>query len=455
MLPEQHISLAALEPIIDQVIEQSSARGVQGWAYICEAHPSDVADLIEHISRHQQLSLFTKLPAEVGVRAFGRLARSVQAAILLQLSNDQAAHILKSMHADMLVDLFEELEDEQVEHFLKLLQKKQRSRIISLLSFDPKSAGGIMNSDVFTLHSDLTVRNCINILQRLSPQQEVRYRIYVTDKDNVLVGHITIDKLVLNKPETLISTLMNKNELIINAYEDQEEAVRKMTHYGVLSSPVVDSYNHFLGIISGDDVVTVMEEEASEDVYRMSGVGHVERSYFETPTRMMFVERSKWLVGLLLLQSVSSVIMRRYEGMLEQNVILTLFLTMLIGTGGNAGNQSATLVIRGLATGEIGRKRLFSVVLRESLLSLLIAFLLSIISFCRVWFMHGNLMAAAAISAALFSIVCVSMLLGTLIPLTLHRLNIDPAHSAAPFLATLMDVIGILIYCSICSVLLG
>ncbi|MDQ5890541.1 MAG: Magnesium transporter MgtE [Candidatus Dependentiae bacterium] len=455
MLLEQLTSLAALEPIIDQVIDQSSARGVQGWVQVCNAHPSDIADLIEHISRHYQLSLFTKLPAELGARTFNRLERMIQADILFQLNNDQAAHVLKSMHADALVDLFEELEDEQVEHFLKLLQKKQRSRIISLLSFDPKSAGGIMNSDVLTLRSDLTVKNCINILQRLSPQQEVRYRVYVTDKDNILVGHITLDKLVLNKPETPISTLMSRNELIINAYEDQEEVVKKMTHYGVLSSPVVDGYSHFLGIISGDDVVNVMEEEASEDVYRMSGVGHVERSYFETSTSMMFFERSKWLSGLLLLQSVSSVIMRRYEGMLADNVVLTLFLSMLVGTGGNAGNQSATLVIRGLATGEIGRKRRLSLFFREFRLSIMIASLLSVLSFCRVWVMHGNLAAAFAISASLFSIVCVSMLLGTLIPLTLHHFKIDPAHSAAPFLATLMDVIGILIYCSICSYLLS
>ncbi|MDQ5940460.1 MAG: Magnesium transporter MgtE [Candidatus Dependentiae bacterium] len=455
MLPEQLTSLVALESIIEQVLDQSSARGVQGWAQICRAHPSDIADLIEHIARQHQLALFINLPLELGSRTFNRLSRMLQADILLRLNNDQAAHVLKNMHADILVDLFEELEDEQVEHFLKLLQKKQRSRIISLLSFDPKSAGGIMNSDVLTLQSDLTVKNCINILQRLSPQQEVRYRVYVTDKDNILVGHITLDKLVLNKPETPITTLMSENELVINAYEDQEEAVKKMTHYGVLSSPVVDGYNHFLGIITGDDVVTVMEEEASEDVYRMSGVGHIERSYFETSTSMMFFERSKWLIGLLLLQSVSSVIMRQYEKTLEENVILTLFLTMLIGTGGNAGNQSATLVIRGLSTGEIGRKRRLSLIMRESLLSLFIASLLSIVSFCRVWIMHGDLAAAFAIGVSLFSIVCVSMLLGTLIPLTLHHFKIDPAHSAAPFLATLMDVIGILIYCSVCSYLLG
>jgi len=455
MLPEQSSSLLSLESFIDEVLEQSSGRGVWGWAKVCGAHPSDVADFLEHLPRSKQLQLFIKLPVDLSTRVFTRLFRVTQADVLLQLNTDQAGHLLKGMHADLLVDLFEELDDAQVEHFLKLLQKKQRSRIVNLLGFDPKSAGGIMNSDVFTLHSDLTVKNSISILQRISPQLEVRYRVYVTDKDNLLVGHITLDQLVINKPEMLVSSFMGTNELIINAYEDQEEVVKKMNHYGVLSVPVVDTYGHFLGIISGDDVVSVMEEEASEDVYRMSGVGHVERSYFETPTSMMFFERSKWLVGLLLLQSVSSVIMRHYETMLAQNVILTLFLTMLIGTGGNAGNQSATLVIRGLATGEIGQKKRFIVFLRECMLGLFIATLLSVISFGRVWIMHGDLGAAFVISVSLFAIVCVSMLLGTLIPLTLHHFKIDPAHSAAPFLATLMDIIGILLYCSVCKFLIG
>jgi len=455
MMPQQLTPLVSLEAYIDEVIEQSSARGIAGWTLLCQAHPSDTADLLEHLSRTQQRALFTKLPVDYGNKVFARLEQATQALLLQQLNTDQAAQVLKSMHADELVDLFEELDDEQVEHFLKLFQKKQRSRIVNLLSFDPKSAGGIMNSDVLTLHSDFTVKHSINILQRLSPRLEVRYRVYVTDHDNVLVGHITLDQLVLHKPETLISSFMGTNELVINAYEDQEEAVRKMTHYGVLSVPVVDTYTHFLGIITADDVVAVIEEEASEDVYRMSGVGHVERSYFETPTSMMFFERSKWLVGLLLLQSVSSIIMRHFDAMLAEHVILTLFLTMLMGTGGNAGNQSATLVIRGLATGEIGRKKVLIVFLRECMLSILIGGLLSIISFGRVWIMHGDCAAALAISASLFAIVFVSMLLGTLIPLTLNHFKIDPAHSAAPFLATLMDVIGILIYCSVCSFLLS
>lgn len=451
MLHTQTFSLTHLEPIIDEVLSQKTLRGKQGWAELCLAHPSDIADLVEHIATRMQHRLFAKLPIDLAAKTFDRIENLIQVTILRKLDNEQVAHILKHMHADNLVDLLEHLKDGEVKTYLKLLQKHQRSRVLSLLSFDSKSAGGIMNSEVFTLSNNLTVKNSIGLLQRVSPGTEIRYRIYITNPDGVVVGHTTLDQLVVNKPDTPLKKLITKNEVNIYAGEDQEEAVQKMTHYGVLSAPVVDEKNHFLGIITADDVLEVLEEEASEDAYRMSGVGNVEHSYFETSSLTMLFERSKWLVGLLLFQSVSSVIMKRYDQMLADHVIISLFLTMLIGTGGNAGNQSATLVIRGLATGEIGRRRRLTVLLREFGLSIAIATLLCSVSFARVWFMHGNLPAAIAISASLFCIVTASMFLGTLIPLTLHRLGIDPAHSAAPFLATLMDILGIVIYCSICS----
>jgi magnesium transporter len=447
-------SLAYLVSYIDEVIFQSSVRGTEGWSTICRAHPSDIADLLEELSGKQRLLVFERLSDEISHKTFQRCTETVQQELLEALSSEQAASVLKSLHSDDLVDLFEILPDERVKHYLKLLQKRQRAQIINLMSFAPKSAAGIVNSDVFTLTNDMTVKRCIQLLQRVSEQKEVRYRTYVIDHDNVLLGNITLDKLVLNKPDTAIADFIEENELVIDAHIDQEEAVKEMTHYGVLSAPVVDTKNRFLGVINSDEVVEVIEEEASEDVYRMSGVGHVERSYFETPILMMFYERSKWLIGLLLLQSVSSVIMKRYDDMLSQHVIISLFLTMLIGTGGNAGNQSATLVIRGLATGEIPNNKQWALFWREFSLGTLIAALLSAVSFLRVWTMHSDWGAALAISTSLFCIVLASMALGTLIPLTLNRLKIDPAHSAAPFLATLMDVIGIVIYCTICSYML-
>jgi len=447
-------SLSHLEPYIKEILAHRTARGKKGWETILHAHPSDIADLAENIATSYRKKLFKKLPIEIFTRVFDQLSHLLQVASIEDVSQDTAEHLLRALSSDDVVDLLEHMDDERAKHYLKLMQKKQRTRIANLLTFEHDSAGGIMNSDLLTLHSDWTVKKCISLLQRLKPQTEVRYCLYVTDSKNILLGHITLDQLVLSKPDTLLHKILKKNDVLIKANEDQETAIQKMMHYDVQSAPVVDEHQHFLGVIMPDDVVEVLEEEASEDVYKMSGVGHVEHTYFETPMMVMLYERSKWLIGLLLFQSVSSIIMKRFDAMLTEHVIISLFLTMLIGTGGNAGNQSATLVIRGLATGEIGRSKRVKLFLREFGLGLMIATTLSFISFLRVYYMHGAIIAAAAISLSLFCIVLASMILGTLIPLALDRLGIDPAHSAAPFLATLMDIIGILIYCSICSYML-
>jgi len=452
----RHISslYSRLAPHIAEVLSQSTTKGKEGWKKLLAIHHSDIADIAENLRASHQKKLFENLPLKTAAKTFEQLTHLSQIEVLELLEQDRAAHILRHIHTNDVVSILEHMDDDRMKHFLKLIQKKQRSRIISLMSFEEKSAGSIMNSEVLTLQSDVNVKKCIGLLQRLKPHTEVRYRLYVTDAENVIVGYITLDQLVLNKSDTPLSKLIHKPDLLINAHEDQESAVQKMTHYDILSAPVVDEYNHFLGILTADDAIEVLEEEASEDVYKMSGVGAVAYSYFETPLRTMFFQRSKWLLALLLFQSVSSLIMKQYDALLTSNVIISLFLTMLIGTGGNAGNQSATLVIRGLATGEIPHKKGLLVLLREIGLGLLIATTLAIVSFARVYIMHHHFAAAIAISISLFCIVMTSMILGALIPLTLERLGIDPAHSAAPFLATLMDIIGIMIYCVICSYML-
>jgi magnesium transporter len=359
------------------------------------------------------------------------------------------------MPSDELTDLFECVSDEDLKKYLKLIQRKQRNKIISLLTLDPESAGRIMNSDVLTLQRDFTVKKSISLLQRIDLPKETLRKIYVTNKDNILVGHINLEDLVLNKPETPLTRIIHKNELIIDVHEDQEEVAKQMHHYGLLSAPVVGENNYFLGVITADDIVDIVEEEASEDVYKMSGLGPVEHSYFQTSFSNLFFHRSIWLGSLLLFQSVSVFILGKYQALTQSHLFLSFFYTMLIGAGGNAGNQSATLVIRGLATGEISRKNAIRVLFREFWMSIALALVLFVITFARVYFLHHNLIGSIAISISLFLIINMSMILGTFIPFFLERLNLDPAHSAAPFLATLMDILGLLIYCLVCSKILG
>ncbi len=336
-----------------------------------------------------------------------------------------------------------------------MLQKKQRNSIIAQLNCAQDSAGRIVNSDVLTLQQDFTVKKSIQLLQRLTPKTDILRRIYITDADNKLLGYVTIDELVLNKPDIQLKSIMHKNTLEVKATEDQERVAQQIHHYCLFSAPVVDKNKNFLGVITADDVFDVLEEEASEDFYKISGLTPVKHTYFETSAWTLTKQRFMWLGSLLLLQSASGFIVEYYQDLIKQHLIISYFITMLIGTGGNAGNQSATLVVRGLATGEIKRKHGLKVLFRELGIGICLASFLVILSFGRVYFIYHDFMSAIAISLSLFFIVITSMCLGTLIPIMLERFNVDPAHSAAPFLATVMDIIGMLIYCMICSRILG
>lgn len=444
-----------LKSYIDEVISHSTERGQEGWGAILQEHPADIADLIATLPDTQELALILALPPRIGHEVLSHLSYGQQIDLFRQFSEGFATTMLRSMSTTHIVQLLDHLSDDEVKKYVTMLQADERNIITERRTFGSESAGSIMQSDVVTLYNDMTIEEALTLIRRAAQQKEIRHRVYVTSRDShTLVGYITLDALLINKHETPLTDILKPVEGVVDASEDQEVAAYRLVHYNVQSIPVVNKERAFLGVISADDVIHILEQEASEDAYRMSGIDGVTNSYFQTPLKTMFFQRTKWLVTLLFFQSFSSFIMRNYEVMLSEHVIISLFLTMLIGTGGNAGNQSATLVIRGLATGEISLRKGFKVIMSECILGLMIAGLLAILSFGRVYLTHGNLVASIAISISLFSIVIVSILMGTVIPLILARFNIDPAHSAAPFLSTLMDIIGISLYCGICSLLL-
>ncbi len=447
--------LFQIENNIDSVISGDTTLGRDLWQILITQHFADIAMLISKLDTERQVALFKKLPIDLSINVFRKIPQTQQAPLLVQLELDQAALILKNMPADELTDLFDYLTDEDLNKYLRLLQTNQRNQILSLLSFNPHSAGGRMHSDVITLQKDFTVKRSVELLQRLGPGRTEMQRIYVTNNDDVLIGYVTLDKLVLNKPETPLANIISPNELVVSVEEDQEDVANQMHHYGLLYAPVVDKHNHFLGVITADDVFEIIKEEGSEDVYKMFGLIPVDHGYFSTPLWRMVWQRGIWLVGLLILQSFSSLILSSYSAMINKYTIVAVFLTMLIGTGGNAGNQSATLVIRGLTTKEMTRRNVFKVLLREFGVAMIMSFILVMVGFFRVYWSYHDLLSATVISLALFLIVVTSIILGALIPMILERFNIDPAHSAAPFLSTLMDVLGVFIYCLVCSKLLG
>mmetsp|Transcript_1487 Transcript_1487/g.4505 ORF Transcript_1487/g.4505 Transcript_1487/m.4505 type:complete len:299 (-) Transcript_1487:152-1048(-) len=284
-------------------------------------------------------------------------------------------------------------------------------------------------------------------------------RLFIVDrKADRLLGYVTMVDLVLASPTVLVESLMRTNYLVLKMNEELELVTRKLRSADQLIAPVVDDSGKLVGVVTASDIIRELELEASDDLLRYGGVGGDEQtaeSYFGTSIRRLFMGRITWLVGLLMLQSLSSVILGRYQSLIEANVVLALFLTMLTGTGGNAGNQSSALIIRGLATGEIKRDNYGKVLRKEIMVGVALASVLGLASFVRVSLTPGStLMSSVTVSLAVMLTTLFAILGGTMAPMLLERIGLDPCNCASPALATLTDVSGVLILCSMASLLL-
>ena len=436
---------------IEEVVKQSSPLGNTLWLLVLQEHPADMADFLEEIGPKYAQQLFMKLPKQVKIEAFQELSDSTKVLLLALMSDHDRADALHVLSPDELADLFDFFSDEELKKNMNLLARRVREQVLSLLKFDPESAGGVMATDVITLIEDFNVEQSIKLLQRLSPSKDIHQQIYVTDKAHRLLGHINLEDLVLHKPSERIGEFMHKNDMVVRADEDQESVAKRMVHYGSLTAPIVDEDNYFLGVIPSEKLIDVIVEEASEDVQKMAALAPMKYPYFETSLIRLFYQRGYILVALLFAESFSMPILRSYEATLAAAPLLMFFIPMLISAGGNTSSQTSAMVIQGMASGEIGSFNMWRFLKRELVVSLMLAILLGITSFVRVFSTSKSIIESAVISFSLALIVMLSAILGSSIPFALKRLNIDPAFSAGPFLATLMDILGILIYCYISS----
>ena len=437
----------------DDFVSQKSTVGILLWNEFMVMHPADAAQFFSMLDNDQVQQLFLALPLDKRVSIFIKLLDSLKIYVLSFLDEHQRGLLLGKLSIDELTDVFDDLSDEALKEYLKLLHKKDRQKVLSLLKFDDDTAGGIMETDVITLMQDFTIEKAIKILQRLQPEHVFYQTIYITDQENRLEGYIRIEDLVLKNSKLRLSAIVRKDFISISDDMDQQEVVNVMTHYETSLAPVVDREGFFLGVITAETLVDVVESEAGEDIYKMSALTPMDRSYFETSFFKIFYQRSFILVILLLMQSITSLIMKRYEASLVG--FLIFFVTMSTSTGGNTSSQTSAIIIQGLATGEIHDANMHKFVYREIIMAFCLACVLGIVAFARMYFTAGvYLLGSVAISIALALIVMVSIMLGSCMPIVLKKLKLDPANSAGPILATVMDIVGILIYCVVTRAIL-
>lgn len=444
--------LQEIKQNIQAVIREDQPLGITLWQNFLELHPADIANFFMDIDHETFQLLFERLPKHVKIMVFQEFSDVMKVDSLSFMSDHEQAEALNGLPADELTDLFDLFSDQELKENLNLLHKKARQQVLSLMKFHPESAGGIMETEVLTLRDDFTVEKSVKLLQRLQLSKDIYQQIFVTDEAHRLVGYIKLEDLVLHRPTTRIGTLMKKNDFVARAGEDREQIAGKMVHYDLMTVPVVSDDNHFLGVIPTATLIHVLVEEASEDLQKMSAMSPLKYAYFETSFGRILFERGYILVILLIAQSFAAIIMRSFEATMV--FPLVFFTTMLVGAGGNSSSQTSAMVLQGLVTGELRSANMWRFLRREFFMALMLAFILSTVGFARAYLTTHSLMQSVAISAALFSIVFVAVNLGSCIPLLLRRLNIDPAFSAGPFLATLMDILGTLIYCYVCQLIL-
>jgi len=446
---EKNNILLQIKENLQEVIKRRSALGKSLWKDLLEQHPADIADFLSEVDREAMKKLFVKFPKRLQFDVFEEFTDPQKVTCLSVVTEPDQADLLSSLPADDLTDLFEYFSDEQLKQYFKLLHKRSQQKVLELLKFHPDSAGGVMDTEVFSLMEDFTVEKSIRILQRLRPDQEVYRTIYITDKNNRLVGHINLEDLVLQRPKARIADFMKQNDLVAQANEDQEEVAKRMIHYNLTTVPVVGTENHFLGVIPSDTLVDVIVEEAGEDVEKMAALAPTKETYIETPIYKILIGRGSVLVTLLMAESITGTIISRSESEIKAlagGIILISFITMLISTGGNASHQTSAVVVRGISSGELTKSNTFRFLRREFLIAFLLALMLATASFGRAYWMTRDVSSSFIIALTLGSIVMLAVTLGSGVPLLFNRLRIDPAFAAGPFLATFMDIVGVAIY---------
>lgn len=436
---------------IDKVLDPQSDHGQMLWHEILHMHPADSAQLCTYLTDEQLHIAFLRFPKQSQLDIFQELPNNFKEKILDFLDDTQKAYILKNTNIDDITDLFDDLSDEDLKKNLDILHKKDRQKVLDLLKFPPDSAGGIMTIDAVTLMQDLTVSQAISLLQRIKPNIDLHRQIYVTDQTNKLVGFINLEDLVTRSPQKRLFELLRQVPYVAQVEQDQEKIAHQMLHYHMLTVPVVNAENYLLGVIPEDKLIDVIKQEATEDAHRMSGAPVMD-SYFEIPFFQLLYHRGFILAFLLVLESITSIIIGRYESVL--NPFFMMFFAMLVSTGGNTSGQTSAIAIQGMASGDINSSNILRFIRREICIGGLLAIFLSIVAFVRVYAAHTDLVGSVVVSSSLGLIVFFSVMLGASFPLILKKVGVDPAFSAGPLLATLMDILGIFIYCYVAYLVL-
>ncbi len=423
------------------------------------------ASIIERLRPPDQAELFTELHDEAQVALLPELKPADSADILEEMEDEDAAELVAGLPTDTLIRIVEEMEPDEAADLLGDISPEQARAVLEgledpnevwpLLIHPDDSAGGLMTSDFLALRPRMTASEALVALRTWKPDSENIYNLFVVDRQKRLSGVVNLRRLVVADPDELIGDIMETSVISVPAGTDQEQCAQIMARYDLLALPVVSHDNVLLGIITIDDVVDVIEEEATEDFQRLGGAQPLERSYLDTSILTVTRKRIGWLLLLLVTGSLTGSVMRLYEGHIEAVVMLTIFVPLLIGTGGNAGSQTTSTVIRALAVDDIDLRDATRVLWHELRTGLLLGIGMGVVAYVRAITWGSSTGLALAVSLSIAAIIIWATSLGSLLPLFAARIKIDPTVVSGPAMSTLVDATGLLIYFTIAGLILG
>ncbi len=446
-----------MEEILQEIIKLlESKQYTELRGKLAEMYDADVAQIMEELPPEDIIKVFRILPKDDAADVFSYLEVDNQQMIITSLSEKDAANIINNMMADDATDLFEEMPANVVKKLLAAASPEARRDINQLLKYPEDSAGSIMTVEYVDLKENLTVAEALERIRALGMDSETINTCYVLDKGRKLIGTLTLRKILLSNPTTVIGEIMHENFLSVPTTADQEEVAKMIQKYDFVALPVVDNEFRMVGIVTVDDVVDILEEEATEDIEKMAAILPTDKPYMKTSVWETYKKRIPWLLLLMVSATFTGSIISKFENALSACVVLTTFIPMLMDTGGNAGGQASVTIIRGLSLGDIDFKDIFRVIWKEARVALVCGVTLAVCNFGKLLLIDKvTITVAIVVCLTLVAAVFIAKFIGCVLPLLAKKIGFDPAVMASPFITTIVDALSLLIYFRIATTFLN
>ena len=428
---------------------------------IDELNDIDAAEYLMSLPDEAMLSAFRMLKKDTAADIFSFMDIDMQESIIDRMSDTEIAMIIEDLFVDDAVDILEELPAIMVKRILKLSRPETRNLINKFLSYPEDSAGSVMTAEFIDLHKEMTVADAIANIRKKGIDKETVYVAYVTNESRVLEGIVSLKDLIFAEPDALIGDIMETDILCANTLDHQEDVVAMIQKYDMLALPIVDKENRLVGIVTVDDAIDVIEEEATEDIEKMAAIVPSDKPYMRASVFEIWKTRIPWLLLLMLSATFTGQIIASFESKLAAIPVLIAFIPMLMGTGGNSGGQSSVTIIRGLAVGEIENSDIWRIIWKETRVAFFCGIVLSVCNFVKIILVDNmifhnevSIEANLVVSLTLIATVVVAKIVGCALPVAAKKVGLDPAVMASPFITTIVDAVSLLIYFAIASAIL-